>query len=363
MSGKTSVPAAGSRRAELKAWWNKFTTSVRKAVTRMTNNGSLIVAGVLAIAAFIAAVLFGKPGEWTGGNVLVAVTLIGVVAVGIERVLEAGWILVGEAQDKTKAQDGKTPDDTAKELEALVAKFAKYVKEQADQQAPARITAVAGQRTPALIQPNMDQQAQARIAADVERQARAEISAAVNQLHASIDRLKNDQGGSNAQVLRGSEPPAGQKLLLIAEAAEKVEEIKDEAEANGVAVDTDIAKLFEDIIKLAGGVGDSFKDDPRRRFISICLGSALGVLVAWAFGIDLLQLVTSSGGGEGGETALRAATDPEPWPGLGVALTGFLIGLGANPAHEAIKLLQENKQSVKNANELGTVVSQLLNRR
>jgi hypothetical protein len=84
---------------------------------------------------------------------------------------------------------------------------------------------------------------------------------------------------------------------------------------------------------------DTFKDNPARRLISICLGSIIGVIVAGMLGLDALK-------------ATLGTTPPYVvgwFPNAGTAVTGLVIGLGANPTHELIKTLQETKQNRRSA--------------
>ncbi len=96
--------------------------------------------------------------------------------------------------------------------------------------------------------------------------------------------------------------------------------------------------------KVLAGVSEflqTFDDNPARRLMSLYLGMILGLLVAAALGLD----------------AFRAALGKKPFgdaewvygvfPNLGTAATGLLMGLGANPAHEAIKALKEIKERRK----------------
>ena len=90
------------------------------------------------------------------------------------------------------------------------------------------------------------------------------------------------------------------------------------------------------------GVSDfvaTFKDNPGRRLISIYLGSLLGLIVAGAVGLDLFKA-----------TGLTLKSLPF-LPFTSVALTGLLIGLGSNPTHEVIRAIQEYKKSRKGDND------------
>jgi len=87
----------------------------------------------------------------------------------------------------------------------------------------------------------------------------------------------------------------------------------------------------------------TFKDNPGRRLISICAGAILGLIAAWALGLDAFQAAYQAPPGDvvGGV--------PPQWQ-WGIAVTGLLMGLGSTPTHEVIKLVQEVKKSRKTGN-------------
>jgi hypothetical protein len=78
---------------------------------------------------------------------------------------------------------------------------------------------------------------------------------------------------------------------------------------------------------------DTFNDNPARRLISILLGGIIGVIAAGVLGLD----------------ALQATLGTTPFLNVGTAITGIVMGLGANPTHELIKTLQETKQRRRTA--------------
>lgn len=78
---------------------------------------------------------------------------------------------------------------------------------------------------------------------------------------------------------------------------------------------------------------DTFNDNPARRLISILLGCIIGLIAAGVLGLD----------------ALQATLGTKPFGNIGTTITGFAMGLGANPAHELIKTLQETKQRRRTA--------------
>ena len=88
---------------------------------------------------------------------------------------------------------------------------------------------------------------------------------------------------------------------------------------------------------------ESFRDNPAKRLISMYLGALIGVPVCGVLGLDLF----------------RAALDTSPQVRgfgmldlhLGVAVTGLVVGLGAGPTHEVIRLLTEIKKNRRAENE------------
>jgi hypothetical protein len=86
---------------------------------------------------------------------------------------------------------------------------------------------------------------------------------------------------------------------------------------------------------------ETFKDNPGRRLISLFTGALAGLLIAGFTGLDIFQAVFDTPASSRQSAIL---------PHVGVAITGVLMGLGANPTHEAIRLLQEIKNKRKTAN-------------
>jgi hypothetical protein len=88
----------------------------------------------------------------------------------------------------------------------------------------------------------------------------------------------------------------------------------------------------------------SFRDNPGRRLLSLLAGVAVGLLAAGALGFDIFTAILGVG-----QVTLPSQI-PLPTGGTleslkwGVVVTGIVIGLGAEPAHQVIKILQETKQ-------------------
>ncbi len=85
----------------------------------------------------------------------------------------------------------------------------------------------------------------------------------------------------------------------------------------------------------------TFDGNPARRLMSLYLGMILGLLVAAALGRDAFQAAF------GKKRFGDAEWIYDELPNLGTAATGLLMGIGTNPAHEAIKTLKEIKERRK----------------
>jgi hypothetical protein len=106
------------------------------------------------------------------------------------------------------------------------------------------------------------------------------------------------------------------------------------------------------------GVSDfvaTFKDNPGRRLISILLGMILGLLVAGVVRVDVFLAASGSAPGAVSQTTLFGTTVGVYWA---VAFTGLLMGLGSNPTHEVIRAIQEYKKTRKSDNDPAPVTVQ-----
>lgn len=102
-----------------------------------------------------------------------------------------------------------------------------------------------------------------------------------------------------------------------------------------------VANTAEKALAGASEFVQTFEDNPARRLMSLWAGVILGLIVAAVLGLDAFQAIL--GKRPFGESGWLYAV----FPSLGVAATGLLMGLGSNPAHEAIKTLQEIKERCK----------------
>jgi hypothetical protein len=122
----------------------------------------------------------------------------------------------------------------------------------------------------------------------------------------------------------------------------------------------DSANVASEAIAGMASVVAIFKDNPGRRLMSIVLGCLLGLIIAGLMGLDVFM---AAGGASAADIAAGVAGQQvdkdltataqaikDLLPHVGVALTGLVIGLGANPTHEVIRALQEYKKSSKLGN-------------
>ncbi|HEY0071360.1 MAG TPA: hypothetical protein VGE04_15450 [Chloroflexia bacterium] len=98
-------------------------------------------------------------------------------------------------------------------------------------------------------------------------------------------------------------------------------------------------------LDIVASVLDSAKDNPARRVIGMFIGSAAGIVIAAMFGLDLFWAVL------GKETAFYFGSEPNLLTlHAGVSISGIIIGLGADPTHQVVRLLEERKKQAKKDN-------------
>ncbi len=249
------------------------------------------VALLVVLTLLVAIVL--RPPEVEQENAAAMLTLITAAAVGIERVIETFWIVMGfngrpwwpfTAVGSRVQEMVNALDDDLEPLQNKAGEILGQVDEGAE-----RATELANRF------PNLDQ---------------------AKWLFDDLDKL----GPSNRRV---------RDLARAASTSAKwFEENSPEKEVKTAAA------AIQWKVRALEGFLDTFNDNPGRRLISICLGCIIGVIAAGALGLDALQATL-------GTTPSVAVV----LPNLGTAMTGIVIGLGASPTHEIIRTLQETKQN------------------
>ena len=130
-------------------------------------------------------------------------------------------------------------------------------------------------------------------------------------------------------------PTSQNRQLLAAAASQKINYLKAKF-TDSVIPDLDQkVKVAEATIDGLQSFLATFKDNPGRRLISLVAGALIGVGAAWLLKLNLFEAL-----------AVKSAVNAN----LQVAMTGLVIGFGANPTHEVIRAIQEYKKSSKGGN-------------
>lgn len=260
-------------------------------------------------------VLSGVLGAWLspetnagfadGASVIAFVTL---VAVGIERLIELCWTLLGQAQKF----GGWWP------LNQIATSVATVEQETNKLLTPVFQTVKTSLESFRTTLPNGSNESK-----DIEKQLTM-IQTACENLQARLGAAQKLAPGSSrfeitthiavdaASVLSSAATRAGEWGNAATQA------VDDAAQATSIAT----------------MIVSSFRDNPARRIASILLGAGAGMLVAGFMGLNLFSAVLGQGAG------LAAGV-------VGVLLTGIVVGLGSSPTHEIIKSLQDYKESRK----------------
>jgi hypothetical protein len=295
MSGSVSAPATGPVISQ-RVWLIWLAAAI--AIVALT----LLVAARSAV-----------PNQGFGGAAEV-LALISLVAVGIERVIELFWTVVARLK-----HTWWPINDIADAVDQLVSDTNGVAK-------PAFAAAVAG--------------------LEAAKKAIGTTKAQVAALDEQIQRVQAQAHEYEAQVERMSRlAKDNQRVQLLATAAFQAVNRLDTAYGSTMPA---VRQAFNDASQVTAGVSDilaGFKDNPAKKVISIVIGSALGLVIAGFVGLDLFAAAGAplGGGSDGGGSAPL-------FPFIGVALTGFVIGLGSNPTHEVIRFVSEAAKGRKIGN-------------
>lgn len=258
--------------------------------TRIALVGILILAIGFVITAVVTA--YSNPiSNITPQNAAGVVAMIGAVAIGIERVVEFGWTVLG-----SKVGEYWPMTAIAKQIDD----FEKGVfgaKEGAKQ-----------------IGQTLDD-----LKSKLDKDELKNFESQFQEVQKQIDALRKLA-------------PSGQRVNLMTVAA--LQGMK-RIEQNFPTLEKDVAIARQSIAGFADFAA-TFKDNPGKRLISIFVGGLLGMVVTSLVGLDMFQAIL-------GETIKL--------PGVAVALTGLVMGLGSNPTHDVIKILQEVKTARQAQND------------
>ena len=286
--------------------------------SRRLRRATVVLVLILLVVSGCVAQFGGTPnvGFASAAAVLTVVTL---VAVGIERVIEIGWTIVGqmshlgawwpadEVTNRGKKLEGELNDqlsELVKQFDSSLVDGGKLIDEAEDKADDASKWIVGAMRQFEYLQ------------------KQAPGSQRVNMIAA------NAQSALNQANLALSKPGLD-KTLKTADQA--------------------IDSLLEFVA--------TFKENPARRLISLYAGMLLGLVVAFILRLDVFCAAS------GADSCIVHGLALNPplaiWklspitaflPTWSIALTGLLIGLGSNPTHEVIRYIQESKKSQKALN-------------
>ena len=273
--------------------------------TQNTSARVFLTLGFVPLVILAIVVAYSAPDNAPGGTnadaaVLVSATavlgLITATAIGIERLLEAFWNLV----ELTAANAFWPFNELSKGLHEQVEQLDKALAELAVQ---------------------ADTSMQALTGATKEVEAKKEAAqGALIEIQTYITQLK---------------------VVAASNSATAVRETIDQLARNVSAVQTTLTNVMPAATLANSAIGTIAEltaktaANPGRMLISLFISVTLGLLVAWPLGLDMFTAI------------LEHNYSPESIPRLTVALTGIIIGLGSSPTHEAIRALQEYKESKK----------------
>jgi len=239
-------------------------------------------------------------------SVIVVVTS---VAVGIERLIEMFWIVLGQANRFGGWWPLSQVVTAVATVEAQTNELLTPVFEQV--QADLKLASAA-------LGKGSDDLQKLRVEQKLE-----ELESAREHLHARL---------RSAQTLA----PGSSRFALITQIGSEAARLLGNAATLGGKVTRDTAHAIDkaaEASSIATTVVSSFGDNPARRLASVFLGAGAGMFIAGLMGLNLFAAVL------GQDTRLAGLA--------GILATGVIVGLGSNPTHEIVKSLQSYKESRK----------------
>jgi hypothetical protein len=264
----------------------------------------LLLALLVALGSRIG--LFPEPTVLNTDASAAILALVGAAAIGIERIIETFWTMLGQTTGNQRWPLNVVGDEISRlifEMNEDLAPFLQKVQEGIDE-------------------------------------AGGAAEAATDQLRVAKETY--DDIKANFRELQALAPENPRARAAAAAAARGIGYLE------GAYPDLQHrAQSFNDAVSRVDELLNQVNDNPARRLISILVGAFLGLLVAGILGLDVI-------GATLGENPWGTGAD-QPWldhalPNLGAAVTGLVMGLGATPTHELIKTLQETKKNRKAEN-------------
>jgi hypothetical protein len=269
-------------------------------MTQQQTNMFLRLAGIALLIGIIGSGLIpAAPNKGFINDAGAVVTFVTLASVGIERILEGFWTFIGLTK-------GTFWPFTAFSLQIT------------------NLSSELNQTLSPFYQQLMQLIDEAKTANNWTDQQYNSAKKQATDLQASVDQIRTLAPGSPQATARAS---AASQLISA-------------FQKQYPTLDTLATFANESISSLANSIVTPV-DNLGRRFISLFLGVALGVVVTGVLRLDLVSTIFQSSIG-GLPFNLKFY-----W---GVIVTGVVIGLGSNPTHEAIRVLQEFKNNLKGQN-------------
>lgn len=228
----------------------------------------------------------------------VAISVIGAIAIGIERIIEAFWSFMA-VLGKQKWPFCSAPEASLKLVNELNTHLVPFYEkaEQAIQKAE-----------------------------EAGEMAKEKLEQAKKLLTSFQENLQNLQStGIVDAKMQDKAEFALQKMTALQDIFPKLENAAD---------------LGQQSLLAAMDFVSTFNENPGKRLVSIYAGMFVGVIVAGVTGLDLFQAVLE-------ESTPALLSTGAHW---GVGFTGLLVGLGASPTHEVISILKNLKEKQKAQN-------------
>lgn len=274
----------------------------RKRSKTMTSKSGLSVmvflAALLIATAFVVATI--KPPPITGKNAAAILALVTAGAFAIERLIELCWIAVGSTLGNWWP------------LKPIGDRLDAFVE--------------------GLNEPLDDFYAKAKAHVDATNDASAELSDWFQTDKDYFASLKNHV--EDLKRLEPGNPRARQIANAASQAVVGLQRHYPDLE--------DAARKANKALAGVDKFVQTFEDNPARRLMSLYVGAMLGLFLAAILGLDAIQAVF-----KGQPTTEWAKDLYVMFEGIGVAVTGLVMGAGATPTHELIKALKASKESNK----------------
>jgi hypothetical protein len=270
----------------------------------------VIVISFAALFAFAVVLVVAPPPNPGFSSSAAVLSVITATAIGIERVLEIGWTLIGQIDSKWPKRGEAAVTMYLDSLDAEIKPF---------------ITKAA-----ATLQEIQNQADTAGQAKDMVLDQIPRIKGLIAQADAAVKEL-------------GTKAPDSARVELLAATITQIGVAIEQTAALVTNVNQTLATpAYDEVVRALDGASTfvaSFNDNPGRRLISIAAGVIIGLGVAGFLGLDVFHAILT-------DNASIALVDVAKL-GWGTAVTGVVMGLGANPTHEVIRAIQEYKKKTK----------------